>query len=174
MKRFIPLLLLVLLTGCSTYSSSKFIRDGSYETIFDDKVISPSEVIISEDNIKNKYIVMGKIEVTVNKTTAFHPDPTKEIVNAVLQEKAADIGADAVIEVIYIGPRISFASWGTMEGIGTAVKYTNVRTEDRAETDKDSNQFLSFDDAVAQCKELGLKSGTDKFTDCVNKLNGRN
>ena len=40
---------------------------------------------------------MGKIEVTVNKTTAFHPDPTKEIVDLALQEKAAAIGADAVI-----------------------------------------------------------------------------
>ena len=111
MKLFIPLLFLILLSGCATYSSSKFISAESYETLIIDKIIIPSEVIITSDDIKQKYIVMGKIEVTVNKTTAFHPDPTKEIVDSALQEKAAAIGADAVIEVVYHGPRISFASW---------------------------------------------------------------
>jgi len=171
MNRFI-VVLLVLLTGCSTYSSSKFIRDGSYETVIDDKVRMPSEIIITEKNINKKYVIMGKIEVTVNKTTAFHPDPTKEIVNVVLQEKAASIGADAVIEVVYIGPRISFASWGTMEGIGTAIKYMNVKDENEA-NQNDNSQFLSFDDAVIQCNELGLESGTEKFKNCVSKLSGR-
>ena len=115
MKLFIPLLLLVLLSGCATYSSTKFISAESYETVISDKIIIPSEVVITSDNINKEYTIMGKIEVTVNKTTAFHPDPTKEIVDLALQEKAAAIGADAVIEVVYHGPRISFASWGTMK-----------------------------------------------------------
>ena len=175
MKLFIPLLLLILLSGCATYSSSKFISAESYETVIIDKIIIPSEVIITSDDIKQKYIVMGKIEVTVNKTTAFHPDPTKEIVDVVLQEKAATIGADAVIEVVYYGPRISFASWGTMEGVGTAVKYVNVKDENMNEVSPNNNsEFLPFDDAVYQCEELGLESGTEKFINCVNKLNGRN
>jgi len=118
---------------------------------------------------------MGKIEVTVNKTTAFHPDPTKELIDLALQEKAAAIGADAVIEVIYHGPRISFASWGTMEGVGTAVQYENVKDENMNEVSPNNNsEFLPFDDAVYQCEELGLENGTEKFINCVNKLNGRN
>ena len=175
MKLFLPLLLLILLSGCATYSSSKFISAGSYETVISDKIIIPSEVIITSDDIKQKYIVMGKIEVTVNKTTAFHPDPTKELIDFALQEKAAAIGADAVIEVIYHGPRISFASWGTMEGVGTAVQYENVKDENMNEVSPNNNsEFLPFDDAVYQCEELGLENGTEKFINCVNKLNGRN
>ena len=92
-----------------------------------------------------------------------------------LQEKAAAIGADAVIEVIYHGPRISFASWGTMEGVGTAVQYENVKDENMNEVSPNNNsEFLPFDDAVYQCEELGLENGTEKFINCVNKLNGRN
>jgi len=175
MKLFLPLLLLILLSGCATYSSSKFISAESYETVISDKIIIPSEVIITSDDIKQKYIVMGKIEVTVNKTTAFHPDPTKELIDLALQEKAAAIGADAVIEVIYHGPRISFASWGTMEGVGTAVQYENVKDENMNEVSPNNNsEFLPFDDAVYQCEELGLENGTEKFINCVNKLNGRN
>lgn len=171
MKLFIPLLFLILLSGCATYSSSKFISAESYETLIIDKIIIPSEVIITSDDIKQKYIVMGKIEVTVNKTTAFHPDPTKEIVDLALQEKAAAIGADAVIEVVYYGPRISFASWGTMEGVGTAVKYVKIKDDNIDEVISD---FLSYENAVYQCEELGLESGTEKFSNCVNRLSGRN
>ena len=174
MKLFIPLLLLVLLSGCATYSSTKFISAESYETVISDKIIIPSEVVITSDNINKEYTIMGKIEVTVNKTTAFHPDPTKEIVDLALQEKAAAIGADAVIEVVYHGPRISFASWGTMEGVGTAVQYVNIKDENMNEVSPNNNsEFFSFDAAVAQCKDLGLESGTEKFINCVNKLNGR-
>ena len=175
MKLLMPLLLLILLSGCATYSSSKFISAESYETGIIDKIIIPSEVIITSDDIKQKYTVMGKIEVTVNKTTAFHPDPTKEIVDLALQEKAAAIGADAVIEVVYHGPRISFASWGTMEGVGTAIKYVNVKDENMNEVSPNNNSgVLSFDDAVYECEGLGLESGTEKFSSCVNKLSGRN
>ena len=174
MKLFIPLLLLILLSGCATYSSTKFIRAESYETVISDKIIIPSEVVITSDNINKEYTIMGEIEVTVNKTTAFHPDPTKEIVDLALQEKAASIGADAVIEVVYYGPRISFASWGTMEAVGTAVKYMNVKDENIDEVSPNNNsEFLPFDAAVAQCKDLGLESGTEKFINCVKKLNGR-
>lgn len=179
MKLFIPLLLLILLSGCATYSSTKFIRAESYETVIIDKTIIPSEVVITtvnytSDNINKEYTIMGEIEVTVNKTTAFHPDPTKEIVDLALQEKAASIGADAVIEVVYYGPRISFASWGTMEAVGTAVKYMNVKVENIDEVSPNNNsEFFPFDAAVAQCKDLGLESGTEKFINCVKKLNGR-
>ena len=86
MKLFIPLLFLILLSGCATYSSSKFISAESYEIGNVDKIIIPSEVIITSDDIKQKYIIIGKIEVTVNKTTIFHPDPTRELVDLSLKE----------------------------------------------------------------------------------------
>ena len=169
MQKVFLLLLLVAIAGCSTYSSSKFIRDSSFEAVVNN-IVSPSDVVISENNINKDYKIMGKIEVVVNKTTAFHPDPTKEIVNNVLKEKAASIGANAVIDVSYVGPRISFASWGTMEAEGIAVLYINEETNNSKDNDA---QFMSYDIAVEQCKDLGLENGSEKFINCVSKLIGK-
>ena len=61
--------------------------------------------------------------MTVNKTTIFNADPTPEMVNEKLREKAADMGADAVVLVRYGKGGISALSWGSLEGKGRAVKF---------------------------------------------------
>jgi hypothetical protein len=49
-------------------------------------------VLISEDSLPNrKYKVIGPIEVSVKKLTIFHKDPTKEMANDALAEKARAI-----------------------------------------------------------------------------------
>ncbi|MFN9476004.1 hypothetical protein [Acidovorax sp.] len=66
---------------------------------------------------------LGQITVKVNKTTAFHPAPTPELVNDRLRENAAAMGADAVVLVRYGDVGISMMSWGSLEGKGRAVKF---------------------------------------------------
>lgn len=58
---------------------------------------------------------------------------------------------------------------GTYDAIEEA---RNVNKCDVAssENNNESNK-VSFDEAVNQCEDLGLEKGTDKFTDCVFKLN---
>jgi len=82
------------------------------------------DVLVTERDITDrKYRVLGDIDVTVNKTTIFHPDPTRELVNQKLQEEAAAIGADAVILVRYGTVGVSFFSWGSLDGKGRAVAF---------------------------------------------------
>ena len=83
-----------------------------------------ARVIVTEGDIADRpYEVLGDVEATVNKTTIFHPDPTRELVAAALKERAAQIGADAVIQVRYGTVGIDLASWGSLDGKGRAVAF---------------------------------------------------
>jgi len=86
----------------------------------------PANIIITESDITNrKYTSLGDVTATVNKTTVFNKSPTKENVNQSLKERAAELGADAVIFVRYGEGGISAWSWGSLEGKGRAVKFEN-------------------------------------------------
>ncbi len=63
--------------------------------------------------------------MTVNKTTLFHPDPTPELVDQKLRDKAAELGADAVILVRYGTVGVSLISWGSLDGKGRAIIFEN-------------------------------------------------
>lgn len=82
-----------------------------------------SKVLISEDSLPGKkHEKIGPVEVSVKKLTIFHKDPTKEQVDQALREKAAAIGADAVLNVTYKSG-IGFTTWGYMDAAGTGVKF---------------------------------------------------
>ncbi len=85
---------------------------------------APADVLVTEGDITDRpYTVIGDITVTVNKTTIFHADPTRELVTEALKKEAASKGADAVVLARYGAPGISFFSWGSMEGKGRAVTF---------------------------------------------------
>ena len=87
---------------------------------------SPAQVIVTETDITDRpYTVLGDIAVTVNKTTLFNADPTKESVAQKLREEAALIGADAVVLVRYGTVGIGLMSWGSLDGKGRAVAFTH-------------------------------------------------
>ncbi|GAA3872801.1 hypothetical protein [Celeribacter arenosi] len=69
------------------------------------------------------FTVIQDIEVAVNKTTAFHPNPTVAGVEARLRASAAKLGGDAVINVVISDVKIRAFSWGGRTGSGTVVKY---------------------------------------------------
>jgi uncharacterized protein YbjQ (UPF0145 family) len=77
--------------------------------------------LITEGDLKEPYTVIKDIKVTVNKTTVFNADPTKEQVNDKLRKDAAKLGADAVILVRYGTVGVSPMSWGSLSGSGRAV-----------------------------------------------------
>ena len=87
---------------------------------------APSQIVLAENDITNrKYRVLGDIDVTVNKTTIFNEDPTRAHVEAKLREKAAAMGADAVVLVRYGTVGIGLMSWGSLDGKGRAVQFVN-------------------------------------------------
>ena len=61
--------------------------------------------------------MLSKNTITVNKTTLFHPDPTREMVDQKLREQAYELGADAVVLARYGTVGVSFMSWGSLDGL---------------------------------------------------------
>lgn len=85
---------------------------------------SVDKVALFEGDVTDRaYEAIGDISVTVNKTTIFHRDPTREAVAERLKEEAAQLGADAVIHVRYGTVGISLISWGSLNGKGRAIVY---------------------------------------------------
>jgi PBP1b-binding outer membrane lipoprotein LpoB len=116
-------LLLVALSGCATWTTGSVDRN-EQQTMAANKPTLPEKVQLFDDDAKGrKYTSLGDISVTVNKTTVFHADPTKELVNQKLRERAAELGADAVILVRHGRVGMSAFSWGSLEGKGRAVKF---------------------------------------------------
>jgi uncharacterized protein YbjQ (UPF0145 family) len=119
-----PLLLSVMLTGCATWSTSSVDNSAADITTSQVKKKQPSEIQVTEGDITDRsYKLIGDVSVTVNKTTVFHPDPTKEMVTEKLKEKASELGADAVVLARYGKGGMSLMSWGSLEGKGRAIKF---------------------------------------------------
>jgi hypothetical protein len=82
------------------------------------------QIQVFEGDVADKpYKSLGEVSVTVNKTTLFNADPTREMVNQRLRQQAAKLGADAVIQVRYGTVGISALSWGSLDGKGRAIAY---------------------------------------------------
>lgn len=113
----------LFLAGCSQSWTDAELNGGSVQPAA--VQTAPSDVVLTSANTISGHSLseLGALEVHVNKTTAFHPAPTKEAVEAALQSEAAKLGADAVIGVAIEGPYVSAFSWGTMKGTGVAVTY---------------------------------------------------
>lgn len=119
-KRIIVLTLLLSVSACATWSTPN-VTGGD-----DQKQNLPQNIIITEGDITNhKYKILGDVQATVNKTTIFNKDPTKEQVNEELQKEAAKLGADAVVFVRYGTVGVSLMSWGSLDGKGRAVVFTD-------------------------------------------------
>lgn len=116
-------LLALGLSGCATWSTTQ-VDSSTAETATSLEAKSPEEVKIYETDVAGRrYESLGDLNVTVNKTTIFHPNPTREMVEAKLREKAAELGADAVIFATYGNVGVSFMSWGSMDGRGRAIRF---------------------------------------------------
>lgn len=112
-----------IITGCATWSTSSVDRNEKQAAAAIQST-TPEKIQLSDgEMLDRKYVSLGDITVTVNKTTIFHPEPTKGLVNVKLREKAAELGADAVILVRYGNGGISLMSWGSLEGKGRAIKF---------------------------------------------------
>ncbi|WP_333802931.1 hypothetical protein [Sulfurospirillum sp.] len=114
----------LLLSGCATWSQSEVLNPNT--AVREIKQVTPEQVKLTEGDITNRpYISLGDLSVTVNKTTIFHPEPTREMVDSKLKEEAAKLGADAVIYVRYGTVGISALSWGSLDGKGRAIQFTD-------------------------------------------------
>lgn len=124
MKKFLLLGSLLFFFGCATWSNVNVQNEDATPVGLKNINKSPQDVIVTETDIGDrKYKVLGDIDVTVNKTTIFHSDPTKEQVIEKLKEKAAELGADAVILVRFGTVGVTGMSWGSLNGKGRVVAF---------------------------------------------------
>ncbi|RVU39169.1 hypothetical protein EOI86_07935 [Hwanghaeella grinnelliae] len=139
MRSFIVLVsTALLLTGCATWSSTSVDKPDApaKQQVSTTQQASttagaettatkaPEDIIVTDEDITDRaYESLGDITATVNKTTIFNADPTPEMVEVELREKAAELGADAVVLVRYGNAGVSLFSWGSLEGKGRAVRF---------------------------------------------------
>jgi hypothetical protein len=70
------------------------------------------------------YTSLGEVKARKGaQPTPFNKRPSEEEINVKLREKAAKLGADAVVNVRYV-PGVIPSSWRGMTATGTAVKLT--------------------------------------------------
>lgn len=113
----------LVLSGCASWSTGTVNQEAADGVVV--TKTAPEKILISDADMPGRaYRSLGDITVNVNKTTVFNADPTPQMVNDALRAKASELGADAVILVRYGKGGISFMSWGSMEGKGRAIKFT--------------------------------------------------
>ncbi len=61
------------------------------------------------------------MDVSIKKLTIFHSDPTRDMANAALTEKARSMGANAIINVNYV-TGVGLTTWGYIDAMGMGVK----------------------------------------------------
>lgn len=125
---YLALFSLGTLGGCATWSTTSVENSPSSQPQVVKVTSIPktpmSEIQITEADITERpYKSLGDISVTVNKTTLFNPDPTREMVDQKLREQAYELGADAVVLARYGTVGVSFVSWGSLDGKGRAVQF---------------------------------------------------
>jgi hypothetical protein len=121
---------LVFLSGCASYRVSSNVespgpaRSSPSGTPTQASAATANKVLLSESDILDRqYKKLGPIEVSVKKLTVFHKNPTKELANEALIERARVLGADAVINIKYKSG-VGLTTWGYIDANGVAVKFT--------------------------------------------------
>lgn len=126
-KLIFTLIIAASVSGCATWSTSSVDNKNLLSEASTQEAVSkkePSQIYLTDqDVVDREYKSLGDITVRVNKTTIFHPNPTRDMVNEKLQKEASKLGADAVILIRYGDGGISLMSWGSLEGKGRAIKY---------------------------------------------------
>ena len=117
---------LLLLSACASYSYSNADQVQTESKVQVAEKTDPAKIILTEGDITDRpYKVIGDLKVTVNKTTIFNKDPTREMVDVKFRKDASELGADAVILIRYGTVGIGLITWGSLDANGRAIKFTN-------------------------------------------------
>lgn len=124
MKKTILLcVILVSLAACEVSETGHFTTGDTVTSSQTAQATLPTDVAILTSPPSGNYTVLEELKVTVNKLTAFHPNPTVEQAQLALKKKAASLGANGLIDVTIGEVHIEALSWGARTATGTAIKY---------------------------------------------------
>lgn len=79
--------------------------------------------VVAGDISDRPYRVIADVETNVRKISAFHKDASDEKVYRELWERAAKLGADAVVNAHLGESRVTAFSWGARKAKGQAIKF---------------------------------------------------
>lgn len=117
MKRFLVLAAtLVIVSGCSGYRMTSNIPPSSK-----DEATESYPVFVTQGDLDVAYEEIGPLEVVIRPSSMFNAAPTQRQARFGLMQKARDMGATAVIKVIF-KEQFDLVSWGHIEASGIAVK----------------------------------------------------
>jgi hypothetical protein len=122
-KLILPLMAALSLSACETWETTNI--DRNLRNLPVNEVQASQVVLTSAAYDPAHQTRLGDLKVSVNKTTAFHANPTVEQVEQKLREDAAKLGATKVVEAKISEVKISPFSWGSRDGTGIAVKASN-------------------------------------------------
>ena len=132
MRKIILLSMLLMISACSSWSTSNVDTIEGYQANNistsgeSEQLNSLQDIVITDTDMSDRnYTVAGDISVTVNKTFIFSKTPTRKMVNEKLRKEALKIGADAVILVRYGSVGMSAFSYGSLNGKGRAVVFSD-------------------------------------------------
>ena len=132
MRKIILLSMLLMISACSSWSTSNVDTVEGYQANNistsgeSEQLNSLQDIVITDTDMSDRnYTVVGDISVTVNKTFIFSKTPTRKMVNEKLRKEALKIGADAVILVRYGSVGMTGWSYGSLNGKGRAVVFSD-------------------------------------------------
>lgn len=86
--------------------------------------IAPQSIPISTAGTSRPHDVLETMTATARQITVFGRTPTNADVDADLRRRAAELGADAIINVRYGKQGVGLVSWSQISGEGQAIRYT--------------------------------------------------
>ena len=96
----------------------------SAERAADDQITYPGRIAVyAEDRRDRVYQSLGNLRVRVGRITTPTFEAAKDDLDYELKKAAADLGADAVVNVRYGNRTLPELQWLTMDATGTAIKY---------------------------------------------------
>jgi uncharacterized protein YbjQ (UPF0145 family) len=79
--------------------------------------------VFPHDITDRPYEVIGEVKAGVRKATVFSKEASQAKIYRELWERAAKMGADAVINASYGDSHVSALSWGKTNATGTAIRF---------------------------------------------------
>lgn len=80
--------------------------------------------VFPNDITDRPYEVVGEVKAHVRKATIFSKDASQAKIYRELWERAAKLGADAVVKASYGDSHVTALSWGSTTATGTAIRFT--------------------------------------------------
>lgn len=85
---------------------------------------APAIIPISTEGTSRPHVVLENMTATARQITVFGKVPTNADVDSDLRKRAAELGADAIVNVRYGKQGVGVISWSQISGEGQAIRYT--------------------------------------------------